>query len=64
MICEGSYKEGIGVNSKTGAAECPICGLRFDRANMAGESKRNVPGHSPWPQDLVKLEQEGVNSND
>lgn len=55
MICQGSYREGIRAHPEAGAAECPTCGLRFDRERMAGEPKRNVPGHSPWPQELMQL---------
>ena len=45
--CAGGYRAGIRVHPVTGAAECPVCGRRFDRNQMAGEFKVNVPMHSP-----------------
>jgi hypothetical protein len=44
--CAGSYKGAIRENPATGAKECPECGRRFDRRDLAGMG-RNVPLHSP-----------------
>ena len=46
-LCNGSYTAAIRVHPATGAAECSECGARFDRRDLAGEAKVNVPGHSP-----------------
>jgi len=46
-ICDGSYKRAIRTNPTTGSAECHTCGRRFDWNGLAGETKVNVPGHSP-----------------
>jgi hypothetical protein len=45
--CTGSYTEAVRTHPVTGAASCRACGRRFDRANLAGEAKVNVPLHSP-----------------
>jgi hypothetical protein len=45
--CIGSYKQAIRVHPNLGAGECPGCGRRFDRRDLAGEHKQNVPLHSP-----------------
>ena len=45
--CPGSYLGAIRVHPQLGAAECPICGQRFDYADLAGTDKQNVPLHSP-----------------
>lgn len=54
--CAGEYRAGIRVHPVTGAAECPVCGRRFDRNQMAGELKVNVPMHSPRLNDNTNLE--------
>jgi hypothetical protein len=53
--CRGSYLGAIRVHPYLGAAECPICGRRFDRADLAGEHKQNVPLHSPIWRDPLEL---------
>jgi hypothetical protein len=45
--CPGSYFGAIREHPVTRAGECQSCGRRFDRADMAGTDKRNVPLHSP-----------------
>ena len=38
--CDGSYAPPIRRHPVTGAGECPICGRRFDHADMAGIKTR------------------------
>jgi hypothetical protein len=45
--CPGSYFGAVREHPVTRAGECQSCGRRFDRADMAGTDKRNVPLHSP-----------------
>jgi hypothetical protein len=45
--CAGSYTRAVRIHVGLGSGECAYCGRRFDRAELAGESKQNVPLHSP-----------------
>lgn len=54
--CAGTYRAGIRVHPVSGAAECPVCGRRFDHNQMAGERKVNVPMHSPRLNDTTNSE--------
>lgn len=45
--CQGSYKKAVRIHPATKAAECPVCGRRFDEGLLAGYLKENVPLHSP-----------------